>query len=321
MRYSYTGYLYIVLCALIFSTMEIMLKLVSGVFAPMQITVIRFLAGGMLLLPFALRSVRRRETKFTLKDLRFFLISGFLCVSFSMVLYQMAVTYTKASVVAVIFSCNPIFVTVLAYLLLKEQIHCNHIAALFVEILAIVVIVNPFAARLNGLGIVLSVLAALAFSFYSVIGKKKTPAYGGIAVTCFSFLCGSIELLIVILLGRTTIIGGFFEMVGLNIFVDVPLLSGIPFSAFPALFYICAINSAAGYVCHMKAMEKTSAREASLIFFLKPMLAPILAQIFIHEEISLNMWVGIACFMLGSGISIIPDILIEHRVPVKKDDI
>ena len=38
---------YIVLCAVIFSTMEVMLKTVHGVFAPMQITCLRFLVGGI----------------------------------------------------------------------------------------------------------------------------------------------------------------------------------------------------------------------------------------------------------------------------------
>ena len=37
MTRSRSGYVYIVLCAVIFSTMEVMLKTVHGVFAPMQI--------------------------------------------------------------------------------------------------------------------------------------------------------------------------------------------------------------------------------------------------------------------------------------------
>lgn len=46
MNRSRSGYVYIVLCAVIFSTMEVMLKTVHGVFAPMQITCLRFLVGG-----------------------------------------------------------------------------------------------------------------------------------------------------------------------------------------------------------------------------------------------------------------------------------
>jgi drug/metabolite transporter (DMT)-like permease len=307
------GYLYILLCALIFSTMEVMLKTVSGVFAPMQITVLRFLVGGVLLLPFALRSLRARGARLTGRDVLYFLLTGFLCIAFSMVLYQMAVEYTKASVVAVIFSCNPIFVTVLAFLLLREPIRKNQVIALIVEVLAIVIIVNPFHTQLNLTGVILSILSALVFSLYSVIGKKRTPRFGGIAVTCFSFLFGSAELLAVLLLGRTAAVGGLFASLGLDIFVDVPLLSGIPASALPSLFYICAINSAAGYVCHMMAMEKTSAGEASLIFFLKPIFAPIFALVLLHEAIPFNMVLGILCFLVGSAIAIVPGLRASRR--------
>ena len=292
MKRSYSGYLYIVLCAVIFSTMEVMLKTVHGVFAPMQITCLRFLIGGILLIPFALRSMKKKGAAFTRADIGFFALTGFLCVAFSMVLYQMAVTHTKASVVAVIFSCNPIFVTVLASLLLHERIRRNHIIALALELLAVLIIIDPLHASLDPTGALLAIASALVFSFYSVVGKKRTPRFGGIAVTCFSFLFGS---------------------VGLDIFVNVPLFSGIPLSALPALAYICAVNSAAGYVCHMMALEKTSAQEASLIFFLKPMIAPLFAFLFLREEITSNMLLGIVCFLVGSGIAILPGLIAQKK--------
>ena len=313
MKRSCSGYIYIVLCAVIFSTMEVMLKTVHGVFAPMQITVLRFLIGGILLIPFALRSMRKKGAAFTRADIGFFALTGFLCVAFSMVLYQMAVTYTKASVVAIIFSCNPIFVTVLAYFLLREDIRRNHIIALVLELLAVLIIIDPLHAALDPTGALLAIASALVFSFYSVVGKKRTARFGGIAVTCWSFLFGSAELLAVLLLGRTEAIGALFASLGLDIFVDVPLFAGIPLSALPAFAYICAVNSAAGYVCHMMALEKASAQEASLIFFLKPMIAPVFALVFLHEEITANMLLGIACFLLGSGTAILPGLIARRK--------
>ena len=50
------GYLYILLAAMIYSTTEVALKGLGGVFAPMQITVERVLIGALFLLPFALCS-------------------------------------------------------------------------------------------------------------------------------------------------------------------------------------------------------------------------------------------------------------------------
>ena len=313
MNRSRSGYVYIVLCAVIFSTMEVMLKTVHGVFAPMQITCLRFLVGGILLIPFASRSMKKKNASLSRKDIGFFALSGFLCVVIAMSLYQMSVTYTRASIVAVIFSCNPIFVTVFAHLFLHEDIHRNHIIALILELTAALIIIDPIHATLDPTGSVLAILSAVMFALYSVFGKKRTPRFGGIAVTCFSFLFGSVELLAVLLLGRTAAVGGLFASLGLGIFVNVPLFSGIPLSALPALAYICAVNSAAGYVCHMMALEKTSAQEASLIFFLKPMIAPLFAFLFLREEITANMLLGIVCFLVGSGIAILPGLIAQKK--------
>ena len=314
MNRSRSGYIFIVLCAVIFSTMEVMLKTVHGVFAPMQITCLRFLVGGVLLIPFAVRSIRKKNAVLTRKDLGFFACAGFLCVVIAMSLYQMSVTYTRASIVAVIFSCNPIFVTMLAHLLLHEEIHKNHIIALILELTAALIIIDPVHASLDPTGALLAILSAAMFSFYSVFGKKRTPRFGGIAVTCLSFLFGATELVALLLFGRTAAGASLYGALGLKIFIDVPLFENIPLSALPALLYICCINSAAGFVCHMMAMEKTSAQEASLIFFLKPIFAPIFALIFLKEEIPLNMLVGIVCFLAGSLCAILPGILAQRKL-------
>ena len=314
MNRSRSGYIFIVLCAVIFSTMEVMLKTVHGVFAPMQITCLRFLVGGVLLIPFAMRSIRKKNAVLTRKDLGFFACAGFLCVVIAMSLYQMSVTYTRASIVAVIFSCNPIFVTMLAHFLLHEEIHKNHIIALILELTAALIIIDPVHASLDPTGALLAILSAAMFSFYSVFGKKRTPRFGGIAVTCLSFLFGATELVALLLFGRTAAGASLYGALGLKIFIDVPLFENIPLSALPALLYICCINSAAGFVCHMMAMEKTSAQEASLIFFLKPIFAPIFALIFLKEEIPLNMIVGIVCFLAGSLCAILPGILAQRKL-------
>ena len=314
MNRSRSGYIFIVLCAVIFSTMEVMLKTVHGVFAPMQITCLRFLVGGVLLIPFAMRSIRKKNAVLTRKDLGFFACAGFLCVVIAMSLYQMSVTYTRASIVAVIFSCNPIFVTMLAHFLLHEEIHKNHIIALILELTAALIIIDPIHASLDPTGALLAILSAAMFSFYSVFGKKRTPRFGGIAVTCLSFLFGATELVALLLFGRTAAGASLYGAMGLKIFIDVPLFENIPLSALPALLYICCINSAAGFVCHMMAMEKTSAQEASLIFFLKPIFAPIFALIFLKEELPLNMIVGIVCFLAGSLCAILPGILAQRKL-------
>ena len=101
------GYLYILLAAMIYSTTEVALKGLGGVFAPMQITVERVLIGALFLLPFALCSLRQNAIRLTRSDWSYFALLGFLTVTLHMSLLQMAVLHMDASATSIIYSGNP----------------------------------------------------------------------------------------------------------------------------------------------------------------------------------------------------------------------
>lgn len=314
------GYLYIFLTTIIFSTMEIALKLVSGIFNPIQLTFTRFFIGGLFLIPFAVGTLKKKRTSVSIGDLCYFAFLGFLGIFISMMLYQLAVQNTKASVVAVLFSSNPVFVTILAFILLKEAIHKNNVIALILEVIGTIIIINPLNVKLSVLGITLSIAATLTFALYGVYGKKKCAKYGGIVVTCFSFLFGGLELLILIGFTHIAPVAQWFSSNGLAIFANVPIFKGYSLGVLPILFYICIINSGIGYACYFMAMEKTSAQTTSLVFFFKPILAPILALILLHEAIPFNMLMGILFILSGSLSSILPGLLAQRAAKTEKDN-
>ena len=299
------GYVYIAITTVLFSSLEIVLKSTSTSFNPIQITLSRFLVGGFVLLPFALSHLKKKELKIKKSDLKSFAMLGFICVIVSMVLYQLAVISTKASVVAVIFSCNPIFIMIFAYFILKEEIHNYNILSLLLEILGTLIIINPFNTKISLAGILFTLLSALTFALYGVSGKKKCAEFGGIVVTCFGFILGSLEMLILVFVGRINLVANLLCNMGLGIFTNVPLFSGYSLSNLPSVLYIFIFTTGIGYACYFKAMEKTSANTTSLIFFFKPILSPILALIILNETIPLNMLVGIIFILVGSIISII----------------
>lgn len=180
------GCLFIALAAVIFSTMEVLLKLpaVAGAFHPMQITLERFLVGGICLLPVAGWTLRRKGIRLTRRDVGTFALTGLFCVPLSMVLYQLAITHGQANVVAVLFSGNPIFVTLLAFLLLHETIAWNNLLALVLEVLGIGAIAGLGGSAVSLSSVALAVLAALFFAAYAVLGKRQTARTGSLVVTC-----------------------------------------------------------------------------------------------------------------------------------------
>jgi len=209
------GYLYIAVAVVMFTSYEVVLKFIAGQINSVQLTLCRFFIGFLFLLPIALRTLKKRGKRLSGKDLAFFALLGLTGIALSMPILQMAVSYTNSGVTAVLFSCNPVFVTFLAFFLLKEPIKGRHIAALALEIAGTVVIISPWDTRLNMTGVLLALLSTLLFSLYGVMGKRKCAEFGGAVVTCFSFLFGSLIVLMFILLTHIPAVAEAFRSAGL----------------------------------------------------------------------------------------------------------
>lgn len=315
------GYLYIAIATILFSSMEIMLKTISQSFNPIQLTFERFFIGGLILLPFAIKSLKSKDEFVNKEDIKQFLFLGFMCVVVSMIFYQLAVNYTKASVVAVIFSCNPVFVMIFAYMFLKEEIYSHNILSLILEIMGIIIIINPLSIKLSSIGLTLTLLAAITFALYGVLGKKSTSKFGGEVVTCFSFILGSIEMLILILIGHIPSVSNLLTSFRLDNFANVPLFTGYNMDNILSVIYIYVFVTGLGYASYFKSMEETSANTASLVFFFKPVLSPILAFIFIKEFIPVNMIVGILFIVVGSIFTIICNMSLEKKLLANDEEI
>ena len=215
------GYLYILLAAMIYSTTEVALKGLGGVFAPMQITVERVLIGALFMLPFALRSLRRNAIRLPHSDWSYFALLGFLTVTLHMSLLQMAVLHMDASATSIIYSGNPVFALAAAHLILHEPLKRNHLIAIGVELIGILFILNPTKLEVSPRGFAEIFTATVLFAMYGTLCKLRIPRLGGLVITTFSLLLGSLELLALLLLGHIPAVGALYRSLGLDIFADV----------------------------------------------------------------------------------------------------
>jgi drug/metabolite transporter (DMT)-like permease len=304
-RKASAGYAYIVLATVLFSTMEIALKTIAGRFNALQLNFLRFLIGGFFLLPFALSSLKKRGAVIRGRDWIFFALCGLTCVVLSMTLYQLAIQFCKASIVAILFSCNPVFVIPLAAVFLKERVRGFTVASLIVSVVGMVCIMNPFNLSATRAGIALSLGSAAIFAVYGVMGKAKSARFGGLATTAFSFILGSGELLALILVSHIPAIAGALKAAGLGAFAEVPIFKGLDLGVLPIFAYISLFVTGVGYASYFLAIEASSASTASLVFYIKPALAPLLALAILGESIAPTTFAGIALIAAGSTISFI----------------
>ena len=307
------GYLYIAIATIMFSTFEVALKYIAGEVNSVQLTFTRFFIGFLFLAPLAWRTLKKRGLKVDRKSMCYFALLGLVGIAICMPIYQLSVNYIDSGVVAVLFSCNPLFVTFLAFLFLGEPIRGRHIVALVLEVAGTIAIINPWETRLNVIGVALALAATILFAIYGVMGKKKVAQFGGPVVTCFGFLFGSLIILVFIGITHIPAVANAIMGAGLPSFANIPLIAGYTLENLPVVLYVSAGVAGIGFCTYFIAMEYQPASIVSLVYFFKPALSPVLAWALHGEEIPFNMLIGIILIVVGSFCAIVPGAIEAKR--------
>lgn len=294
---------YILGSAFFFSTMEVTLKIAAADMDALQLTFIRFMAGGLFLLPFALREMKKNKVSLNVKDYLYMFMLGIICIPVSMVFFQLGVMYSNASTAAVIFCVNPIFTMLFAHFIIAEHMNKKKGAALIIAALGIIFMIEPWdMPEGNSVkGIVYIIFAALTFGIYSVLGKKSIAKIGSITQTAISFIMGSGVLLAV------------------NIFFDAPIFYGIGRSDILIILYISVGVTGLGYLFYFMAIHKSDAATGSIVFFIKPALAPVFAVIIMGEHLGIAEITGIVLILVASFINLGAKVLENLKQEVKND--
>lgn len=281
------AYYFVILTALLFSTMEVACKVAGNNLDPFQLTFLRFLIGGLILLPFGIAEMKKKGIKLEAKDLLKLLGVGTIGIPISMVLFQIGIMNNNASSASVMFSINPLFTMVCAHLLTSEKVTKQRLFALMVGIVGLVFIIRPWDVQEGNtvFGAAMLLLAAITFGFYTVTGKMVSQKIGSVAQAGISFLLGAAVLLVVIIImGR-------------------PVLDGVT-DNIPIVLYTGIFVTGLGYYSYFTSIKLSDATTGSFAFFLKPALAPIIAVIVLKETILWNTFVGIGFILIASYMNI-----------------
>lgn len=300
------AYIYVCITAILWAGMEVATKFISGQLNSVQITFSRILIGGLILLPLAFRELKRRGLSADLAFFKTLLPLSLLGQAVSLTINQLAIAYAPAAAVSSISACNPIFIVVFSFIILHEPIDRRTIASLLIALCGIILIIAPWDFTLSLKGITYLLLAPLTFSLSSVLIKKPCSTYGGVTVTCFCFIMGAFELMILSLFTHIPQVANYFSSVGLDHFVRIPFFTGYTVDKLPYILYVFVGATGIGFCSYYIAIEKSSALHASIAFFLKPLLSPIYAYILLGEHTPARALIGGGLMLLALSIYILP---------------
>lgn len=278
--------LYVLFTAVAFAAMEPASKLLSGQVNPLALTFLRFFIGSLVLLPMALRTIRKQRLSLNRRDLLGLAARGILCVCVSMGLLQAAVFNAQsAAVIAVVFSTNSVMTALFASWLLQEKLTQRRTASLAL-CMAGVAVGGAGAASENIWAVALALLAAVAMSLFTVLGKRELGRIPTSVQIGLSFSIG------------TALLGAALAVAG------VPLtVRALDVHSLCILLFLGVVVTGLGYLSYFKAMEKAGAFMASLVFFIKPVLAPLMSLLILGEaKGGAALYASIALVMAGSTL-------------------
>lgn len=279
---------YIVLTALCFGTMEVASKLGGASFDSIQLVFLRFVIGGLILLPFAVHDLKKKHYRLTHSDWLYLLALGAVCVCISMAMFQIGVKRINANLASIIISMNPLFTMIFAKFIVDEPFTKKKALVLVISFAGLVIVVNPatlIGGTIDVTGLLITVGAAVSFGLYTAMGKKRIAKLGGMVENAVSFLLGSAVLLVFMAISGT------------------PVLAGINTETLPVLLYLGICVTGIGYYAFLKAIELSGASNASIAFFIKPVVAPIAAWLVLGEAITWNFVAGVVVILIGSYIN------------------
>ena len=280
--------LYIVLTAFCFGTMEVASKLGGASFDSIQLVFLRFVIGGLILLPFAVHDLKKKNYRLTPSDWLYLLALGAVCVCISMAMFQIGVKRINANLASIIISMNPLFTMIFAKFIVDEPFTKKKALVLVISFAGLVIVVNPatlIGGTIDVTGLLITVGAAVSFGLYTAMGKKRIAKLGGMVENAVSFLLGSAVLLVFMAISGT------------------PVLAGINTETLPVLLYLGICVTGIGYYAFLKAIELSGASNASIAFFIKPVVAPIAAWLVLGEAITWNFVAGVVVILIGSYIN------------------
>jgi drug/metabolite transporter (DMT)-like permease len=270
----WTGIALAVLATLIWSGNFVVARAIIHEVPPIALAFFRWLTASVIILPLAWKELRV-EWPALKTHFPYFLLTAFLGISLFNTLVYIAGHYSPAINLALIgTTSSPIIAIILARIILKERIPLLRIIGLSICIAGILYLLSKGSLQ-NLLGLHFShgdiwvLLGATAFSFYTILVRKKPKAITARVFLFAIFSLGTLILLPPYLWERS----------------QYPPIDFTP-KLLTVILYLGLGTSVISFLCWNAAISRLGAARTSLFGNLIPVFASLEAVWFLQEKIT-----------------------------------
>lgn len=261
-------------------------KILLNDFSPIEILFTRFLLGLILLM-----IIYPKNNKiYSKKEEILFALTGLSGVTLYYLFENIALNYSLASNVGILVAIGPLFTGIFAAIFLKEKLKPNFFVGFIFAIIGIAIITfnGKFVLKINPIGDMFALLAAVMWGLYSVLVKIMGDlGHRSITITKKTFIYGIIFMLPIMFLMKFNVsINDYLKPINLINFIFLS-------------FVACTLC----FITWAYSTRILGAVKNNTYIYIIPIITLIASKIVLNENITIFAVIGVALILLGVIIS------------------
>ncbi|HET6872674.1 MAG TPA: EamA family transporter [Sporolactobacillaceae bacterium] len=280
-----SGPLYLSIAASIWGGMYVVSKFTFTMAPPMTMLFLRYIIAGIILTVICIASGQWRMKKAGwIYLLEIGLIGYFGSISTQFI----GTDLSNAHLGALITTLSPLFLSVFAIFLLKEKMSKRQVLSLALATIGVMVIVGaPGAGSQQILGIIILLIAAVTWGYYSVVVKQASKFYTPLQMT-------TVGIWIACILSFPFAIHQWGKWN--HAVIQTP-------SFILCTLYIGVVSTAIAFFAWNAGLKLTPSHHAGLYFFLQPVVGSLLGWLILGEKLGFTFLLGSFLILVSVGIS------------------
>jgi drug/metabolite transporter (DMT)-like permease len=283
----FIGPIYLAIAAAIWGGLYVVSKFTFETIPPLTLLFIRYVIASIVLWIMCIY----QKVPLKLKENRSLLIQiGFIGYFVSVAAQFIGTSKTSASMGALITTLSPLFLSLFAIFLLKEKMNRKQVIAMVLAVIGIFVIVGVPGVDgygEQGVGIMILMIAAVTWGYYSAISRKASRYYSPMQITTIGIMFATI-----------------FSFP--SVFTELDQWHYLDLVSWPiilSILYVSIFSTAIALYCWNTGLKLTPAHQAGLFFFLQPVVGSFFGWLFLKEQLTVTFLIGSLFILIGVYLS------------------
>lgn len=281
------GYLYLLITFFCWGSIYVVSKYALAVMGPVTVSFCRYLVSVVCL--YGILKWKGGHKKIAKEHWPYLLILGGLGYFAAIILQLGGTALLSGSLASLINSLNPVMISILAAVFLKEKITWKNVLSIVVSLIGVYIILGNGSMQINPLGILLSAGSVVLWSAASVSIRKISGYYDPVQIALYG-MC--IALLF-------NIPAAVLE----NVFLTQSHPTVV---ALLSCLFVAVFGTAVAHTCWNKSLQLLSASTCSMFYPLQPLVSAVLGVLLLHEVITWQFVVGAVLICSGIVITFLP---------------